>query len=268
MSIRRIIAPIVIVAIVGATYLYLPQKVFAVPSKELSILFIGNSYTYVNNLPDMLEKIADSDTDNDTKYHIKSVTSGGATLTNLWDSGNARSELKKQHWDFVVLQQQSMWALFDDTIAENNIATKKWSTEIIASSAKPILYETWARQPGSSWYTDPKKHETFISYVSMNYRIHTYIYAIANKLGITVMPIGDCWNDAMTANPSLPLYGGDGSHPSPAGTYFTALIFYRYFSQRPLNHIEYTPDGVSSDLATTLKMLVSEQSGESVKTSP
>ena len=39
-------------------------------------------------------------------------------------------------------------------------------------------------------------------------------------------PAGVGWQAAWKANPALPLYGPDGFHPSPLGTYLAALVVY------------------------------------------
>jgi hypothetical protein len=39
-------------------------------------------------------------------------------------------------------------------------------------------------------------------------------------------PAGEAWRAAWAEDPALPLYGPDGFHPSPLGTYLAALVVY------------------------------------------
>ena len=72
---------------------------------ELHVLFIGNSFTYFNNMPHLVEAISESD----DSPHIKTemVAIGGARLEDLWHQGSALAAIRKQHWDYVVMNEQS-----------------------------------------------------------------------------------------------------------------------------------------------------------------
>jgi hypothetical protein len=62
------------------TFLAFPAQAQILANKDLNILFIGNSYTAANNMPQMLEKIAASDSRGNYRIHTESVTIGGAGL--------------------------------------------------------------------------------------------------------------------------------------------------------------------------------------------
>jgi hypothetical protein len=53
----------------------------------------------------------------------------------------------------------------------------------------------------------------------------SYALAAADVRGI-LLPAGDAWRAAWREDPSLPLYGSDGFHPSPLGSYLAALVIY------------------------------------------
>jgi len=46
-------------------------------------------------------------------------------------------------------------------------------------------------------------------------------------VGAIVMAVGDAWREAWAKDSGLALYGPDGFHPSPMGTYLAALVIYR-----------------------------------------
>ena len=61
----------------------------AVPSDTLRVLFIGNSYTYVNALPRLTQGLAASAPEAQA-LAVAMVAPGGATLERHWTSGAAR----------------------------------------------------------------------------------------------------------------------------------------------------------------------------------
>src|SRR5690349_8766443 len=83
---------------------------------HLKVLFIGNSYTYANDLPRMMADIAKSNTDKRLQFDVGSVTQGGLHLIDIWNEGKALTAIQSGHWDYVVLQDQSVWAMFPENV--------------------------------------------------------------------------------------------------------------------------------------------------------
>src|SRR2546423_78627 len=69
----------------------------------LHVLFIGNSLTYVNNLPAILEAIADSA--GEPLLETRMVAKPDYSLEDHWKDGDARAAIAKGGWGVVVLQQ-------------------------------------------------------------------------------------------------------------------------------------------------------------------
>jgi hypothetical protein len=180
----------------------------------LRVLFLGNSYTYYNNLPDMVAALSQSTPGR--RIEAKSVTRGGATLADLWRLTNGLEVLRGGTWDTVVLQDQSTlgqnyvdgrWGVNDP--AGHVKWAKFWNTEIQRKEAKTLLYLTWAR----------KAHPEFQTGLN-------YAYALsAGELGATISPAGLAWKRMRELHPTLELFDPDGSHPSPVGSYLTACVF-------------------------------------------
>lgn len=179
----------------------------AQPQDTLKVLFVGNSYVYVGNLPHLVSIISDSC---ETKLITRKSVAGGAYLSEHWNGmrGLKTKELiSSGNFDIVVLQDQSMAAvnepdslrkyvrLFCDFIRENN--------------AKPYLYLTWAREK------TPEQQEI----ISKVYR------ESAAENNATVVPAGEAWAMARKMNPNYQLYFRDGSHPSTEGAILTACVF-------------------------------------------
>lgn len=221
------------------------------------ILFIGNSYTFHHNLPDMVAKIAASDTENDTRYEIQSVTKAGTNLKELWEAGEALSLIKSRNWDYVVLQEQSFWAMFPESIRTTTHFAKAFHEYIKASGARTVIFVTWARKPGSKWYTDGKtgflRNPEF-----MQKQFNEYSARLGESIGAAVIGVGDYWAYSHAAYPDIVLYDNDGTHPAPTGTYLSALLFYRFFSGHAPVRVTFVPEGVDENQATTLRSLVSQ----------
>jgi hypothetical protein len=174
------------------------------------ILFIGNSYTYFNNLPEILASFGSVETE--------LVARGGATLQDHWSEGTALDRIRSRPWDYVVLQEQSMLgrAQVDGQLAINDPAgfhrvVRLFDREIRAAGARTVLYLTWAGR------TAPDDHQE--SLVAA-YR------GIGRELGALVAPVGPAWRQARRERPAIDLYHPDGRHPGPAGSYLAALVLW------------------------------------------
>lgn len=74
------------------------------------ILFIGNSYIYVNDLPTTLYNLALSLGDT---LEFDSNTIGGSTLNYHSTDAVSQAKIKQGNWDYIVLQEQSQMPAFD-----------------------------------------------------------------------------------------------------------------------------------------------------------
>ena len=69
------------------------------------ILFIGNSFTFRNDLPSLLTDMAA--TSGAGTLETSMVVAGGASLRQHWNATDAHETLRSSTWDYVVLQEQS-----------------------------------------------------------------------------------------------------------------------------------------------------------------
>lgn len=188
------------------------QRLDAAPPKALRVLFIGNSYTYVNDLPGTLTKLAD-----DPASPIRLVTGqhtpGGATWEQHAQSAQADA-LIKQGWDYVVLQDQSQQPWLNMQV---KAALKALDAKIKAAGAKTLLLMTWARSAQVAGSAD--------QLFRMRMAVNRYYEANAESVGAEVVPVGRAWERAYRLT-ALTLHSGDGSHPGPLGTYLAACSFY------------------------------------------
>jgi hypothetical protein len=174
--------------------------------KPLRILFIGNSYTYVNDLPKMLAALAEAGKQRPVVSARE--TPGGCSLEKHWKDGKALKKIQAGPWDYIVLQEHSLRPLTDRPKMFEYAA--KLEAEIKQHKAKTLLYQTWARQN-----TPERQPELSKAYLDLG-----------KQLGARVVPVGMAWEQALKEDPKRALHSKDKSHPSPAGTYLAACVFY------------------------------------------
>jgi hypothetical protein len=176
--------------------------------KKLHVLFIGNSLTYVNDLPAMIASMAAAKGDELT---IDRNLVGGATLEKHWQEGKALAKIKAEHWDYVVLQDLSTEAYTNREAMFKN--GRLFDAEIRKAGARTMLYMTWALE------TAPEKFPV----------IEEAYTSLGKELTATVVPVGAAWHKltAVEGKPAIQLYKPDHKHPAPAGTYLAACVFYR-----------------------------------------
>ena len=68
-------------------------------------------------------------------------------------------------------------------------------------------------------------------------------------------PVGDAWERSLAERPAIVLHDADGSHPSPAGTYLAACVFYAVLTGRRLDGVDGAPLGVDPADAAALRTL-------------
>lgn len=181
------------------------------PNGTLHVLFVGNSLTYSNNLPDMLSRIGGAD---GVVIETEDVSVGGYALEDHWANAQSRAALAEGGWDVVVLQQgpSSLPA------NQENLATwaSTWADAIREQGATPALYMVWPE----------RARLDALPVVIASYR------NAALEADARLYAAGEAWQAAWEADPTLPLYGPDEFHPSVMGSYLAALTIYRGLTGR------------------------------------
>jgi hypothetical protein len=185
------------------------------------VLFIGNSFTARNDLPGLIEHLAAA-RGKSIRHHL--ISSGGASLRNHWNAGEALKAIQQGHYDCVVLQEQSTLPIKNAKRMHENI--RLFDEAIRAAGAKTVLYMTWARQHA------PESQQAIIDAYT----------AIGRELGATVVPVGEVWQHFLQRHDRPVLHDRDQSHPSPAGSYLAACVFLAILFQE-------NPVGIDGEVA-------------------
>jgi Secretion system C-terminal sorting domain len=188
------------------------------------VLFLGNSYTYVNNLPQLIADVANST--GDVLIHDNN-TPGGFSIGNHLYSTASLNKIMLGNWDYVVLQGQS----FEFTTPTPEIISpfpyaRKLDSIINAYNApcgETMLYMTWGRKNGD---TSSCPNPLLCTYEGMDSIIHVNYMKLSDTINAVVSPVSAVWKYIRYHYPSIELYQADESHPSLAGSYAAACCFY------------------------------------------
>ncbi len=192
---------------------------------SLRLLFIGNSYTYYNDLPAMVYEIAKTQK---RKLAVRSITKGGERLRGHLKNEKVRKALTEEHWDFVVLQEQSSDpARQSETVIANIYPAARELDSLIhvgSPEAKTIFYMTWGHKYGSTHKIE--NYPLAYTYEGMQERIKTTYLEMTYRNNATCAPVGMAWQRVREERPDYQLYNQDLSHPSPLGSYLAANVIY------------------------------------------
>jgi hypothetical protein len=186
------------------------------PRPTLKVLFIGNSYTFYNNLGDITAGIADSQ-QKGPLIAPTLVVHAGFTLRDHLENGDALAALDSGEWDYVVFQEQSMLGgamidgqlVFGDPAVFQN-AAGELIQHIRLRHATPILFMTWAQRY--------RPHD-------INTLAKAYL-EVGEQYQVKVAPVGTAWAQAQKELPEIRLHISDNTHPAPAGSYLAACVIY------------------------------------------
>ena len=222
-------------------------------AQEPNVLFIGNSYTEVNNLPQMVYNVAQSMGDDMT---YASNTPGGCTFMQHC-SNHSMEMICQGGWDIVVLQEQSQYPSFPQSQVEAEVFpyAKRLIDSIYAHNAcaEPMFYMTWGRKNGDEY--NAQYFPILGTYEGMDSMLCERYTYMATAYDASLCPVGRVWRYLRTNHRDIELYQSDGSHPSLAGTYAAACTFYTLIFHRNPDQISYNP-GLSNDVARTIRNAV------------
>jgi len=224
---------------------------FLLFAQQKTALFIGNSYTSVNNLPSLTSQLATSLGDT---LVTGANTPGGYTLqghtTNVTTLGN----IALGTWDFVVLQDQSQRPSFPPAQVATDVYP--YAEELVSKirqanqCAEPMFYMTWGRENGDQ--QNCSSYPPLCTYDGMQERLRTSYTEMADSNNASVSPVGVAWKYTRDNYPSIDLYANDGSHPSMAGSYLAACVFYASIYRKSPQGASFISN-LSQTTATTLQ---------------
>jgi len=174
------------------------------------VLMIGNSYSFYNGMPWLLEAFSERDA---KPLRVTVVAYPNMSFTEHRRAG-VEHFIREQKWDFVVLQEYSLSPLMDAEAFQTDGAALV--AEVKAAGAVPILYQTWARE------SNPASQAVLSGQYAK----------LAEKSGARVARVGDAWALLRKQAQAPVLFEFDGSHPTLEGSYAAACVLYTAISGR------------------------------------
>jgi hypothetical protein len=190
----------------------------------LRVLFVGNSFTFRNDLPRLVHGLA---SDGHPIYAV-SYTAPGWRLKQAAHNRGLASLLHDVRWDVVVLQEQSELPSLpaDVRVREFDPYAEELHEKITAAGARTVLFLTWGYRQGD------RRKVPDDTYTAMQMRLGRGYSDVAAELRAPIAPVGLAWIEALAERPQLELWAGDGKHPSRLGSYLAACVFYAALTRK------------------------------------
>ena len=186
----------------------------------MRVLFIGNSYTFYNQMPEMLAGIARTEGQN---WTVDSVTKGGWDFERFCRPGSEMyaplAEKLREEWNVIFMQEQSYRPVSD----RENFLTGAAGVRAMMGPDVPrvILYVTWGRND-----PHPLLAELGMTRTEMTAALHDAYAEAARRIDAELSDVGGAFAYVKAHSPETEIYHPDNSHPSPLGSYLAALIHY------------------------------------------
>jgi hypothetical protein len=166
------------------------------------VLFLGNSYTYVNDLPKTIADMALST--NDTLIYDSNCP-GGYTLQGHATNATSLNKIKQGNWDYVVLQEQSQYPSFPINQVETDVFpyAKLLDSLIHVSNpcAETVFYMTWGRKNGDA--SNCPSWPPVCTYNGMDSLLRLRYETMATSNKALLSPVSVVWKYLRTNNPLI-----------------------------------------------------------------
>lgn len=249
----------------------------ALQDGKISVLCVGNSYTYYNGMPREITRIANNTTNLNTHFSNQSASGGMQLVAHAQGTKNTKDlegnttsttpdKISSQSWDFVVIQGQSQELSFDSADAVGALTAGIELIDLIKKNhSKPAVFMTWGYRDGDN--------SNNRSYAKMTSNIRKNYLELAENTNAIVVPVGAVWNYMRTKYPAVELYDYDlrnnnkgnrvmdGSHPGYYGSYLIALTMYSVLFQEDPTNVTYT----TSHFDTPDEKVYAQKINEAVK---
>jgi hypothetical protein len=206
-----------------------------------SVLFVGNSLTYVNNVPELVQKMAASQ---GIELEVLAITGGGMKLEDHLRAQNVALALKRYGFAAMVLQEQSATSVVKPNSFNN--AVKQLTALANTAKTQTVLFVGWARADLEAQ-----------GMTQQNWDVNAETAAVSS--GAKITPVGTAWTNAVKAGVfSAQLRQADGIHAMPAGSYLAALTIYAsLLNKNPAGlaaAFSVSPSATDQDLSQPVKL--------------
>ena len=210
------------------------------------VLFIGNSYTFTNNMPTIVDSIAAAM--GDTLIFDMSAP-GGYTLQQHCSDATTISKIFSQQWDIVIIHEQSELPAFPPSQVATDVYpyARRLDSMVHAndSCTQTMFMMTWGHANG-----DPANCSTYpviCTYDGMQMRLRESYLQMATDNHADVAPVGSAFRIMVDSAYTPWLYSPDSSHPVVAGSYLEACVIYTSIYHKSTKNCTYTDGLIGAD---------------------
>lgn len=193
----------------------------------INVLFIGNSITYFNNMPQTFEAIANS---KDDFTNVTMYAPGGTGFLNHVNDPNVYNHFRQGNWDYVILQPGSNESPgYSEPINSTLTRARKLQDSILDYNpcAKILYYEI-------SYGVWGNTAADLMTYNNTMDLIRANLEYLVDSTELFFAPAGETMRAAWNSNQAVMLWGGNGDiHPNTLGSYMIACTFYSSIFQKP-----------------------------------
>ena len=216
----------------------------------LKVLFLGNSHTYFNDMPQLFANLSES---GGHPVIFDSNTPGGHTLEQHSNNPTSLNKISLGIWDYVVLQENSQYPVIN-YLRYNSMypAARELDSLITFFNGTTTIFMNWGWRYGGQCEVNGHQSPLFEDYFHMQDSMTSACTEIAIELSAVLAPAGEAWRTAVTRDTTLVLWNPDNYHPALNGSYLTACVFYATFYDESPVGLEYS-GGLSGDEALFLQ---------------
>ncbi len=227
---------------------FIGKRLETIPDAQtLKILFIGNSMTFFWAIPESLEAMLETGTDNLRIEPHRSLY-GGKWLEYHYNKTDAIDMIKNGGFDFVVLQEGSGHPLKDHDLFVEYVV--KFDKVIRESGAGTLLYPS----PIHRKNTDAERREVMQKFVELS-----------NKIEAPIIPVCETVRLCYAERPDTTWHNADAVHMGMFGGYAVACTFYAALAEGApfpppailVQQVEINPD---------IAVFIQEKARQAVKT--
>ena len=212
-------------------FVFLFISLFSNAQTTKRVVFLGNSYTFVNDLPLVLSSLVLSVGDS---LVYQQSTPGGYTLEGHTTNTTSFNLIQQSGWDYMILQEQSQkpsWPISQVMSDVYPYAQTLCNTFKAANPcSQPMFFMTWGRKNGDAY--NCTNWPPVCTYNGMDSLLNLRYRMLADSNRALVSPVGAVWHYIRDNYSEMELYAADESHPSLNGTYAAACTFYSLIYQK------------------------------------
>ncbi|WFB68900.1 PKD domain-containing protein [Chryseobacterium sp. WX] len=182
------------------------------------VLFIGNSVTYFNDMPEIFKNIAASKGKN---LSVTTHTPGGTGFVNHVDDASLYQKIRSKNYKYVIMQPgtaESAGHSYPVSVTAERGRKIRDSIRKYSPCSKIFLYEIPYGVPSANEYN---------TYFAFQQKIKDSITKMSNLMQVEMVPAGESARHYYNSSQDLALHGSyNDIHPGPKGSYLVAATMY------------------------------------------